>query len=98
MAPLGGLTSGENWRSGTVTRHALHHELQPVRSLLCKSWDLTVVLRKESRNPCLLPWHGRREVPLIEEGAKSGNFNIQSKNCKKEKDKELGKIQETDES
>lgn len=55
MALLGALAWGQNWRSGTVTLHALDQELKPVQSLLGKSWDLKVVLREKSRRPCLLP-------------------------------------------
>lgn len=88
---------GQNRRSGTVTLHAPDRELKLVWSLLSDSWDLTVVLREESRSPCLLPWHGRREVLLIEKGARSGNFIIHRKKLRKGgKAKELGKIHEAE--
>lgn len=54
----------QNWRSGTVTLHALACELKLVQSWVCKNWDLTVVLGVESRSSCLLPQQGRKEVPL----------------------------------
>jgi len=86
VALLGGLTSGQNRRPGAVSLHALDCEWKPVWSLLPESWDLTEVLREESRSLCLLPWHGRREMPLTEKDTKSRSFSIQSQNCKKDKE------------
>lgn len=78
MAFWGCLTMGQIWRSSAITLHGPEQKLKSMWSLLCKSWDLTGLLRVESRSLFLLPRHGMIEVPLFEKGTEFGNFPIHS--------------------
>lgn len=89
MAFWGCLTMGQIWRSSTVTLHGPEQKLKSMWSLLCKSWDLTGLLRVESRSLFLLPRHGMIEVPLFEKGTEFGYFPVHRG---KKWRKELGKI------